>query len=311
MVPSLLSDFDPASFALSAWVPEGKGFGLVFASIDLPHDCRNLQRTDYPPDDSPPVSIVICTYGRPRSLNEALESLSKQTYRDFELILITEKGDLSRLRDVGLRFAAGDIVTFIDDDVYCPPTWLQSVVEAFKKEGVVGVSGPTVITDEYRQNRDLFKYKWVSALYERIFIGEVAKIPGHLSKCGANSLRSNSADCSYEGRVDYLEACNMSVKRKEAIDAGGFDHNYKRTSEWCEVDLALKIKERGELWFSRSCLLYHRPSTQGIYRARISTQHRVENFIYFQRKWIGPSLKRHLYWIFVWTYLKLKQLGWV
>ena len=119
---------------------------------------------------------------------------------------------------------------------------------------------------------------------------------------------SNFKGCEYEGKVDYLECCNMSVKRKEALDVGGFDLSYFKTSEWSEVDLALKLKKKGILTFNPKVLLYHRPSQQGIYADRISTKHRWENFKIFQKKWIKPSFKRLIYWAFVWTYLKIKEL---
>lgn len=262
---------------------------------------------DKPRDKKAKVSIVICTYGRPESLNETLRSLSKQTYSDFEVILVTEKGNLSHLRDKGLRSAVGDIVSLIDDDVYCPPTWLQGVVEGFG-EGVVGVSGPTTITEEFRNNRDLFKFKWAKRLYDLWFLGGKANFPGKFSKCGAPTTHSNDRGCKYEGEVDFLEACNMSVKRKEALDVGGFDPIYIGTGEWCECDLSLKLGKVGRLWFSPNAGLYHRPSKQGIYKARLSTSHRWYNFMVFQRRWVKPHFITYIYRGFIWTYLKMKDL---
>lgn len=258
------------------------------------------------------VSIVICTLDRWESLNETLTSLAKQTCKDFEVILITEKGDLSVMRDRGLKAAIGDIVTFIDDDVYCEPTWLQGIVENFKNKGVVGVTGPTIITREFFKNRDSIRFKKLYKLQEWIF--GVPPHPGRLSNCGTPSMGSNFERPKgrvYEGPVDYLECCNMSVRKKEALDVGGFDHHYYRTSEWCEVDLSLSLKAKGVLWFSPQCKLYHRPSKQGVYAARLRTRHRWDNFMYFQRKWTGKHIKSgfrtELYRRFVWLYFALKQ----
>lgn len=251
------------------------------------------------------VSIVICTYGRPESLNETLLSLTKQTFRDFEVLLITEKGNLASLRDKGLKSAIGSIVAFIDDDVYCPPTWLEGVVKSFR-EGVVGVTGPTVISEEYQKNRDCFRYKRIRAFQEWLF--RVPSDPSKLSVCGAPSMGSNFPGCRFEGEVDYLECCNMSVKREDAIAVGGFDHNYKRTGEWCELDLAMRLRKRGRLVFTQQSLLHHKPSKAGIYSNRLSTEHRWKNFIYFQKKWVKPSLLTYIYRGFIWTYFQLKQM---
>ena len=152
-----------------------------------------------------------------------LNSLRKQTTKNFELILITEKGSLSVLRQKGLLLTRGDTVSFIDDDIYCPSTWLESIFECFR-EGVVGVTGPTTIKKEYQKNRDCLKWPILRKACERFF--EVSGKPGHLSPCGAPSMESNFQECLYEGEVQYLECCNMSLLRNEDIYVGGFDNHY-------------------------------------------------------------------------------------
>ena len=304
MVYNLLGYFYPTITPEPSRLLKDKGWSMVSPPDNLFLNFGYLRPPNIPGRNKMAVSIVICTYGRPESLNETLTSLTKQTFKDFEVILITEKGDLSALRDSGLRCARGDIVSFIDDDVYCPPTWLEGVVKGFR-EGVVGVTGPTIITQEYQANRDCLKYKRLRKLQEWLF--KVPTTPGKLSVCGAPSMVSNFEGCDYEGEVEYLECCNMSVKKKEALDVGGFDHKYIRTGEWCEVDLSFKLRARGTLYFSQLCGLFHRPSKAGIYKARIQTGHRFYNFIRFQRKWVKSSLRRHLYWAFIWTYLKMKN----
>lgn len=285
---------------------EGPRYGMADASSGLHDDFTRVLR----PYDSrwmqPLVSIVVCTYGRPESLDDCLVSLSKQTYRNYEIIMLSEKGDLAVIRQRGLTLAKGDYVSFIDDDVYCTPTWLQSVVQAFQEEGVLGVTGPTTITEEFQGNRDSLKFKTIKRFHDWFF--KVDQRPGYLSSVGAPSFRSNYADCAYEGPVQYLECCNFSVNRKEAINVGGFNSIYYRTSEWCEVDLALKLRRVGTLTYKADCKLYHRPSQAGVYKERISTEHRWRNFVEFQNRWVKPSFRRHLYWGFVWAYLRMKSL---
>lgn len=299
---------NPPSPDINSGLPEASRYGMVHASYSLSLHGIHVWRPYDTRVGTPYVSIVICTYGRPESLDETLKSLSQQTYRSFEVLLVTPKGNLSELRDEGLRASTGSIVVFIDDDVYCDATWLGNVVKVFEeKVNVVGVSGPTYIREEIRHNRDLFKYKWAKSLYDYWFLEGKASLPGMLSRCGAPTTGSNFSPCEYNGEVDYLEACNMSVRRKEAIDAGGFDYSYTGTSEWCEVDLARKLAALGTLWFSSKASLEHRPSKAGIYSSRLSTQHRWDNFVHFQRRWVKPSLQRHLYWGFIWLYLLMKN----
>ena len=207
--------------------------------------------------------------------------------------------------------ACGTFVSFIDDDVYCQTTWAQNVIENLKKKGIVGVTGPTTITEEYSKNRDIFRLSWARKIHDRLFLDGYEAQPSYLSRCGTPSMASNDPACSYEGIASYLEACNMSVRRKEALSVGGYDLNYSKTSEWCELDLALKLRSTGTLWFSPQISLFHRPSKSGVYRARLSTRHRWLNFVKFQRRWIKPSRRRMFYWVWVWTYLTLKNTGWI
>lgn len=239
-----------------------------------------------------------------------MASLEKQTFKNFEVILIKEKGNLSELRQKGLYAAQSSLVAFIDDDVYCTPGWLDAVVKCFKdKKEVVGVTGPTEVTKEYRKNRDIFKYRLSRRIYNWLFLDGRSKQPSYLSRCGTPSTASNDPGISYNGEASYLEACNFTVKREAAIAVGGFSFEYTVTAEWHEVDLALKLKKLGTLWYSQKAKLYHRPSQAGVYKARLKTHHRYENFLLFQRIWVKPSFKAYLYRAWVWTYFQLKGFG--
>lgn len=116
----------------------------------------------------PLVSVIIPTYQRAPFLKYALEGLKKQTYRNFEIIVIvkpggdeTEKvlqkyqrdlptkiimqreGFVSRAYNLGLREAKGEIITFLDDDSVPYANWLEEHVDTYSKYSRLGgVSGP-------------------------------------------------------------------------------------------------------------------------------------------------------------------------
>ena len=261
----------------------------------------------------PHVSIVICTLGREKELDEVLRSLEAQTYKDFEVILITGRGHLSSLRQRGLEASSSDVVVFIDDDVYCPKTWLKSIVKCFESgDGRLGVTGPTWIEDKYRSNRDIFKHGFFKKLYDNYFVGDFIKDkPSHLSDCGCPSMLSNDTNHYYVGHCHYLEACNMAVLRERALACGGFNDRYTGTSEWCELDLAMRMGGYINLWYDSDCGLFHRPSKAGVYKARLSTWHRWKNFMVFQNTWVKLSPRTLVYRTFVWTYLVMKNMMWI
>jgi glycosyltransferase involved in cell wall biosynthesis len=100
-----------------------------------------------------------------------ISSLEKQSFRDFEVILVLEKsrelfarlqdyikekevsntrlvfnsgpGGLSYARNIGVREARGEILAFIDDDALASRDWLLEAVSAFQKDSnIIGVTGP-------------------------------------------------------------------------------------------------------------------------------------------------------------------------
>lgn len=101
-------------------------------------------------------SLIIGTFNNFDDLPNLFESLSAQTHKDFEIILVdqntteiikdqcsrysgkleinyqkTEEIGLARARNIGIKNARGDIFSFMDDDCVFPGTTLQSVHEHF------------------------------------------------------------------------------------------------------------------------------------------------------------------------------------
>ena len=105
---------------------------------------------------SPAVSVVIATYNRAELLTETIESVLKQTFRDFELIVVddgstdnTEKvlksyGDRlhyihqenrgpSAARNAGIQYARASWISIQDSDDICAPDHLESLYRCVEK----------------------------------------------------------------------------------------------------------------------------------------------------------------------------------
>jgi glycosyltransferase involved in cell wall biosynthesis len=120
-------------------------------------------------------SLIMATLGRTRELEDFLVSLSRQSYRDFELIVVDQNLDdrlvpiiasydnafsithlrsskkgISRARNIGLKHARGEVVAFPDDDC-CYPTDLLNQVDQFFTiyPRVEGLSGRSI--DKYNK----------------------------------------------------------------------------------------------------------------------------------------------------------------
>ena len=259
----------------------------------------------------PTVTIIIPTLGRGACLRDCLESLHDQSYQDYDIVKVTEEGPLAKLRNQGAKRARGKYIVFIDDDVYCSPRWLQSIVETFEKdENIGGVSGPAVITGEFKRNRDIFRFGPIKLFYDLFFCGGRQSLPGHICKSGAWTTGAHLESCAYDGPVHFLEACNMAYRADVFTELGGFDESYLGVGDWSEPDLAFRVRQAGyNLWFSRDARLEHRPSCSGAFKKRkYDSGNRLANYEQFSRRWIKPCWQHTLYKKFIGTYYALKTI---
>lgn len=248
----------------------------------------------------PKFSVVVPTLGRSKSYDECKESLYSQTNQDFEIIKVTEEGPLAKIRNLGAKRARGQYLCFIDDDVVCSPNWLEALSGAFSR-GYSGVSGPSVITKEFRKNRDCFRFPtaWFSE-----------KTPGVISEWGQWSLEACKEGCSYDGPVDYLEACNMAFEAEAFWSVNGFDEQYRGIGDWSEPDLCFRLREKGhKLWFSRNAMVEHRPSQSGAYKKRLVKCDRIENYELFSERWLEQTIRHKFYKLLMKGYFQWKQTG--
>ncbi len=107
----------------------------------------------------PKFSIIVPVYQVEKYLDKCLKSILRQSYQDFEVILVDdgsrdasggicdryaredsrlrvihkENGGLSDARNAGLRVAAGEYIYFVDGDDYIEENLLERVLDVFQK----------------------------------------------------------------------------------------------------------------------------------------------------------------------------------
>ena len=116
------------------------------------------------------ITVIICTYNRAAILGETMNSWLgvRNTGLDVELLVVdnnstditpavveTFRGNyhnpmhylcetkigLSNARNRGIREATGEIIAFVDDDVYFDANWLIEILKAFKENPDVACVG--------------------------------------------------------------------------------------------------------------------------------------------------------------------------
>jgi len=293
-----------------------------------------------------PLSVAICTYNRDKSLDKCLYSLTKQTLNLFEVIIIDggstdstnqviekyqsklkiklvvfKDKELSKVRDLGWRKASGKLVAWIDDDVVASPNWAKEIVNVFDNPKIGGVSGPTIVPDKLLANRDVFFFynpktrlqKILAQFWNYFFLEGKMFSPGRLMPSGAWTPGSNFKQIlklKEPCEVDYLEACNMTLRRDLIKKVNGFDYSFTGVAEWCELDLAIRIKKLGfKLIFDPKVKVNHNISQTGVYKRRTHSKQRMENFFKFYFRHIYKPEIKYIFKLF--TYVLFLNGYWV
>ena len=132
------------------------------------------------PDDVS-VSVVVATYDRPGDLARCLDSLTAQdTRRRVQVVVVDNhpasgltravvarfpgvclveetRGGLSYARNRGIAESTGDIIICTDDDVVCPPEWIERLVAPFRHADVMIVTGNVLPLELENEAQRLFE----------------------------------------------------------------------------------------------------------------------------------------------------------
>ena len=121
-------------------------------------------KAEVPPQlkEKPFVSVVIACPQGSGVLDECIAALERQTYRDYEVIVLPD-GELdlgvraldlkiiptgkvrpAEKRNIGIKEAKGSVVAFIDDDAYPDAHWLEYAIKYFGDGTIGAVGGPGV-----------------------------------------------------------------------------------------------------------------------------------------------------------------------
>jgi glycosyltransferase involved in cell wall biosynthesis len=228
------------------------------------------------------ISIVIATKDRALFLQRALESLAQQRNApEFEVVVADngstdgtpqvvadaieivpyhlrriEAGRANRglARNMGVLAAAGELVLFVDDDVWLPPHFIAAHVA------------------EHRRGRAA-----------RVVTGPIINVPDYERRPRPGASNYSSA---------FFCTCNASVS-KVALDAvGGFDEAFNLYG-WEDTELGLRLRNAGiEHSFAWDAFLYHIKPPEPLDLAIRRTVEKAAMAAQFVQK--SPSLRTKL-----------------
>ena len=188
-------------------------------------------------------SIIVPVFNRPDEVDELLESLSNQTLKDFEVVIV-EDGSVKPCKDVcdkyagilalhyyakensgpgqsrnyGAERAQGDYVIILDSDVVLPTGYLQAIDDELRQNPSEAFGGPDAAHYSFTPVQKAISYSMTSFFTTGGIRGGKAKLDKF-----------------------YPRSFNMGIRRDVYLKLGGFSK--MRFGE--DIDFSYRIVEAG------------------------------------------------------------------
>jgi glycosyltransferase involved in cell wall biosynthesis len=190
----------------------------------------------------PRVSVIVPVYNDAQNIGNCIASVLSQTVCDLELIIVDDgstdgtqqviqrypdqriryiRNDTNlgepASRNVALECARAEYIFFVDADCIAAANWIEEGLRQFAAGNYLGVEG---------------KLYFVSPGYKSVYSDRVVE-----------NLKGG----------EYMTA-NMAYRKDALFSAGLFDPVLKR---YCDADMALRVKEHGEIKFAPQMVVTH------------------------------------------------------
>ncbi len=194
-------------------------------------------------------SVIVPVYNRPDEVDELLQSLSTQTLKDFEVVIVEDGSQIpckdvcdkyadilnlryyfkpnsgpGQSRNYGVERAHGDYVIIVDSDAVTPRTFLQSVDDELRREPTDAWGGPDAAHESFTDIQKAISY----AMTSFFTTGGIRGGKKQLDKF-------------------YPRSFNMGVRREAYLALGGFSPlRFSKMSLYGEdIDFSIRIYKAG------------------------------------------------------------------
>lgn len=202
------------------------------------------------------VSVVVPTYNEEKTIEGTLKALVRQSYRNFEIIIIDsgskdgtleilkkyqrnyrriklrkiKEKNIANARNTGLKHAKGEIIAFLDCGRIPPRNWLKKILKSFRNKNIVGVGGSFKTFKNTKYN--LFElFTALDKIYRSGFKKQIVNIV-----CTGNS------------------AFKKSVIKK----VGGFDETFAIRGE--NSDFCYRVSKKYRILYDPKIYVYYKDS---------------------------------------------------
>lgn len=203
----------------------------------------------------PKVTVVVPVFNAEKDIEGCVESLLKQTYEDYEVLLIDDcstdktyhlmkqitdryrgakvKRNMNNLgaaitRNIGIREVKGEYVAFTDSDCVVDVHWLNELVKCLVKNGGKVAGG------EVRTPRNI----------------------NYFARC-VGTLHKPSPKLISKVEAEDIPTCNSIFKKSLLLKLSGFDESFKFAGGE-DTDLCARIRLKGiPIYYAPQAIVWH------------------------------------------------------
>jgi len=239
--------------------------------------------------ENPQVSIIIVNWNAKDYLEDCITSLEKQTYQNFEIILVDnastddsvkfienkfpniriiknkENVGFAEGNNIGMRQAKGNLIALFNPDAKADSEWLSNLVSTLiSSDKIAAVTGKIFyLGDEFGKNAVFCTWSKINPI---------------------TAMPYNFFDDEPESKVDYLSGATMLVKKDVIEKIGYLDPEYFLffdETDWCarmiRAGFDLVYTPKAKAWHKVSASLEN-SSKKTYYMERSRVRFAIKNF---------------------------------
>ena len=195
-------------------------------------------------------SIVVPVYNRPDEVDELLESLCSQTYKDFEVVIVEDGSNITckdvcdkyagilsihyyykensgpgQSRNFGVERAQGEYVIIVDSDAVTPPGYMQAIDDELQRQPSDAWGGPDAAHESFTDIQKAISYAMTSFFT-------------------TGGIRGGKKQLD---KKFYPRSFNLGVRREVYNQLGGFStERFSKMSLYGEdIDFSIRIYKDG------------------------------------------------------------------
>lgn len=266
------------------------------------------------------VSIIIPTYNRVKDLEETLNSITIQTKRPKEVIIVdngnnietenlvkrrrkdferwniflkyirSRENSLTVAKNTGVKHSTGDIISFLDDDLILDGRYYEEIIKIYKgNPDALGVQG-------YMPNINLSKF-W-NSINKILFLGYREN-----NKCRVLPSTSTTSPYLPKQVISCQWLSGASTYMRDVFKDFKFDEDLKKYAHKEDSDFSYRIfkKYPHSLFLTPHAKYIHKVSQEGRLPERELIYMRKIYTLYLFYKNIDQTIKNKLILLWSWT----------